>query len=159
VTCLAPSGAEFKQTVAMRYGVDPHEIRVDPPAIMVYQSEGQRTTATITITDRRLQPLRVKAVHSPTDRVHVDALEPVEREDGGRDFPFDVTIVGCEGEGSEVAVAVEVDDPNGRYDTIKLPVTVLSPSRLQQAAVERVAAAAEIEEQSPGADGTGRDAR
>ncbi|MEM9704299.1 MAG: hypothetical protein AAF907_17800, partial [Planctomycetota bacterium] len=109
---------------------------VDPPAVMVYQREGQRTETTITVTDRREFPLRVVAVNSPTQRVGVTALDPVEREDGGWDFPFDVVVVGCEHGGSDVTVAVEVDDPNGRYRLIKLPVTVRSPDGLIRQASE-----------------------
>ena len=137
VACVAPDGEEVRQTVTMRYGVGPHEIRIDPPAVMVYQREGQRTTATVTVTDRRAEPLNVTAVHSPTERVHVEQLDPLEREDGGWDLPFEMTIVGCEGGGSEAIVAVEVDDPAGRYQVLKLPVTVLSPDRLRRAAAAR----------------------
>ncbi|WP_165700706.1 DUF1573 domain-containing protein [Alienimonas californiensis] len=140
VVCATPAGESLRQTVKLRYGVDPHEIRIEPPAVMVYQREGQTTTATVTVTDRRLDPLTVLAVRSPTDRVHVAELDPVERADGGWDYPFEVSVIGCEGGGNEVVVALEVDDPAGRYRLLKIPVTVQSPDRLQQAALERVAA-------------------
>ncbi|MFH5805709.1 DUF1573 domain-containing protein [Alienimonas sp. DA493] len=156
VVCTTPGGEALRQTVKLRYGVDPHEIRIEPPAVMVYQREGQTTTATVTITDRRFDPLTVLAVRSPTGRVHVQELEPVEREDGGWDYPFEVSVIGCEGEGKEVTVAVEVDDPAGRYRFIKIPVTVQSPDRLQKAALERVAA---LPNASAGDDSGGRDAR
>ncbi len=134
-------GESLRQTVKMRYGVDPHEIRIEPPAMMVYQREGQSTTSVVTVTDRRIDPLRIVAVRSPTDRVHVETLDPVAREDGGWDFPFEVTVVGCRGGGNEVTVAVEVDDPAERYRYLKLPITVRSPDRLQEAAAERATTA------------------
>jgi hypothetical protein len=137
VTCRTPGepeAEERRQTVRLRYGVGPHEIRITPPAMMVFQSEGQSTTSVMTLTDRRVEPLTVKAVRSPTERVHVEVLDRVAREDGGWDYPFEVTVIGCEGNGSEVAVAVEVDDPAGRYRLVKLPVTVRSPAGLLKAA-------------------------
>ncbi|NNJ25852.1 DUF1573 domain-containing protein [Alienimonas chondri] len=138
VVCTDPAGAAVEQTVKLRYGVGPHEIRIEPPAVMIYQREGQTTTATVTVTDRRTAPLKILGANSPTDRVGVTPLDPVAREDGGWDFPFEVTVVGCEDGGNEVAVAVEVDDPNGRYRLLKLPVTVQSPDRLLNTAMKRI---------------------
>ena len=127
LTCRAGSdgdAAETRHAVRVRYAVGPHEVRVSPPAVMVFQGEADRTTRTVTVTDRRTDPLRVAAVRSPSGRVHVEALPPVPRADGGVDLPIELTAVGCEPGGREYVVAVEVADPAGRYTVLKLPVTV-----------------------------------
>ena len=151
IDCTTPAGTLVTQRVALRYVVGPHEIRVRPAALLVYQREGESVTRTVTVTDRRDRPLTVKAVHSPTERVHVERLAAVPRADGGWDFPFEVTVIGCEGGGSDVVVGVEVDDPAGRYEVLKLPVNVRS------SAVLRTATA--ISEESAGDSGGGRVSR
>ena len=124
LTCETAAGETVRQRVRMRYAVGPHELRIDPPGVIVMQGPGARSVQTITVTDRRDDPVRVVAVRSPAAWVRAEALEPVARPDGGYDLPFEITVDGCPGGGADVTVSVEVDDPAGRYRLLKLPVLV-----------------------------------
>ena len=122
LACETAAGQTLRQTVRMRYAVGPHELKIDPPGLIVMQGAAATTTRTITVTDRRPDPVRVRAVRSPADWVRVEPRAPVPRPDGGVDLPFAVTVAGCPPGGADVAVAVEVDDPAGTYKLLKLPV-------------------------------------
>ena len=120
LTCETASGAEHRQTVRMRYAVGPHELKVDPPGVMVMQGAGAVSTQTITVTDRRPDPLAVVAVHSPVGYVTAVPLDPVPLPGGGAALPFEVTVVGDRH--ADVVVSVKVADPAGTYETVQLPV-------------------------------------
>ena len=132
------SGETHRQAVRMRYRVDPHELKVDPPGIIVMQNAGAVSTRTITVTDTRPNPIEVVAVRSPVDYVSAAALDPVPLPGGGAALPFEVTVAG--GRTADVTVAVEVRDPAGIYKVLKLPVLCrpgVSVEDLKRAAAAR----------------------
>ena len=118
--CETASGRAHRETVRMRYAVGPHELKVDPPGVMVMQGTGAVSTQTITVIDRRPDPLVVLGVHSPVEYVTAVPLDPVPLPGGGAALPFEVTVVG--GREKDVVVSVEVADPAGTYETVQLPV-------------------------------------
>ena len=115
-----PDGRDRHDTLKLRYAVGPHELRVDPPGVIVMQGAAATTTRTVTVTDARPDPVRVVRVLSPVDWVRAVPLGATPRPGGGVDIPFEITITGEHA--ADVAVTVEVDDPSGVYETIKLPV-------------------------------------
>ena len=120
IACETAAGDVLRETVRMRYAVGPHELKVDPPGVIVMQGEGAVSSRIITVTDRRPNPLVALAVHSPVDWVTATPLAPVPLPGGGVELPFEVTVTG--GAAADVTVAVEVADPAGTYDVVKLPV-------------------------------------
>ena len=135
LAAVTDSGVTHRQTVRMRYAIGPHELKVDPPGVIVMQGAGASSTQTITVTDRRPDPLVVLDVHSPVDYVSAVPLDPVPLEGGGVALPFEVTVTGARDR--DVVVSVEVADPAGSYETVQLPVMCRS---LPAAAADRAAA-------------------